>query len=205
MKRMTLMVSLLFAALSAMAQTPLEIVSRMEEEMNKHETDGLVMTVDVKIPIIGTMHTRTYALGDKMRIDAKMMGVDMITWSDGVTQWEYNGKTDEITISKDDGSSSDGGDAEMFDNIIAGYDVILKKETADAWYITCKKSKTNTDKDAPKTMDLIVAKDTYYPVSLSAKASGVTMTMRDISFGVTEEQVTFDSRKYPRAKIIDKR
>lgn len=205
MKRLTLLVSLLFVAISTLAQTPREIVSRMEAEMNKHENDGLVMTVDVKVPIIGTMHTKTYALGDKMRIEAKMMGVDMITWSDGVTQWEYNSRTNEVEISTDEGSSSGSGDAEMFDDIMDGYDVVLKKETADAWHLTCRKTRANTDKDAPKKMDLVVAKDTYYPVSLTAKASGMTMTMRDISFGVTEEQVTFDIRKYPGAKVIDKR
>ena len=42
-------------------------------------------------------------------------------------------------------------------------------------------------------------------MSLSAKIDGVTMIMKDISFGVTQEQMTFDLSKYPDAKIIDKR
>ena len=86
-----------------------------------------------------------------------------------------------------------------------GYDVKLKKETADAWYFVCNKSKTNTVKDDPKKMDLVVSKTTYLPISTSVKEKGVTVTMRDFAVGVTEEQVTFDPAKYANAKIIDKR
>ena len=31
------------------------------------------------------------------------------------------------------------------------------------------------------------------------------MTMRNITFGVSEEQVTFNQADYPDAKVIDKR
>ena len=54
-------------------------------------------------------------------------------------------------------------------------------------------------------MNLVVAKGTYMPVSLSAKMSLVTVTLRDLSFDVTEEMVTFDPSKYPTATVIDKR
>ena len=54
-------------------------------------------------------------------------------------------------------------------------------------------------------MNLVVAKGTFYPVSLSAKMSGITMTMRDLSYGVTEAQVTFNPADYPDATIEDKR
>ena len=48
-------------------------------------------------------------------------------------------------------------------------------------------------------------KGTYWPVSLSTSMTGASVTMRDISFGVTEKQVTFDANQYPGATIIDKR
>ena len=192
-------------AVAALAQTPEEIVSRMEAEMDKHENDGIIMTVDVKIPILGTMTTKTYSLGDKLRVEGKMMGVDIVTWSDGVTEWTYDSKTNTIEITKEKAKDSSEGDAEMFQGLTDGYDVSISKETADAWHILCKKTKANTDKDAPKTVNLVIAKSNYYPLSLSAKVSGVTMTMRDIAFGVTEKQVTFDPREYPTAKIEDKR
>ena len=59
MKKLLSIFSFLAFAAIAVAQTPQEIISRMEAELDKHENDGVVMTVDVKIPIIGTMSTKT--------------------------------------------------------------------------------------------------------------------------------------------------
>ena len=201
---MTLLSAIAFSVV-AFAQTPQEIVSRMEEEMIKHENDGMVMTVDVKVPILGTMTTRVYTLNDKTRVDGELMGVKIINWDDGTTEWMYDSKKNEVEIKKLDPTKTEESDAEMFDGITDGYTVSLQKETADAWYFTCKKTKDNKDKDAPKTMDLVVSKGTYYPISLKAKMSGVTMTLHDISFGVTEKQVTFNPKDYPTATIVDKR
>ena len=134
-----------------------------------------------------------------------MMGVDVITWTDGKTSWTYNSKKNEVEISKQKGSSESEGDAEMFNGISKGYDVTIDKETAKTWELLCKKSKSNKDKDAPKKMELVVAKGTYMPVSLKTKISGIGITMRNISFGVTEKQVTFNANEYPGATIVDKR
>ena len=187
------------------AQTPQEIISRMDAEMDKHDKEGLIMTVDAKVPILGTMTTKTYTLGDKARVEANMMGMDVITWTDGKTAWTYNSKKNEVEISKQKGSPESEGDAEMFNGITDGYDVTITKETAKAWELLCKKSKSNKDKDAPKKMELVVAKGTYMPVSLKTKISGIGITMRNISFGVTEKQVTFNANDYPGATIVDKR
>lgn len=187
------------------AQTPQEILSRMDAEMDKHNKEGLIMTVDAKVPILGTMTTKTYTLGDKARVEANMMGVDVITWTDGKTSWTYNSKKNEVEISKQEGSSESEGDAEMFNGITQGYDVTIDKETAKTWELICKKSKSNKDKDAPKKMELVVAKGTFMPISLKTKISGIGITMRNISFGVTEKQVTFNANEYPGATIIDKR
>jgi outer membrane lipoprotein-sorting protein len=201
------MVAALLLSVMALAQTPKEIVSRMEEAMEKHEKEGLVMTMDIKIPILGTMSTKTYVLGDKYKSEGGMMGVKIVTWSDGTTTWTYDGKKDEITIEDTAHAKPDEnkGDTEMFTGVADGYDVSLKKETDDAWYLLCKKSKDNTEKDDPKTMDLVVAKGTYYPVSISAKVSGVSVKIYDVSFGVSDKQVTFNKADYPRATIVDKR
>lgn len=201
---MTLLAAALFAVM-AFAQTPEEIVARMEEEMNKHEKDGLVMVIDVKIPILGTMSTTSYALGDKTRVEGEMAGVRFITWSDGKTQWTYNKKENTVEIENEKPGAETETDAEMFSGITDDYDVSIKKETADAWHLLCKKSKNNTDKDAPKTIDLVISKKNYYPLSLSTKMSGVSMNLHGISFGVTEKQVNFNAADYPTAKIVDKR
>ena len=56
-----------------------------------------------------------------------------------------------------------------------------------------------------KRMDLVVAKETYWPVSLSTSVTAASVTMRDISFGITEEQVTFNPKEFPQATIVDNR
>ena len=207
MKRFIIALCALVAAFTAFAQTPEEIVSRMEKIMEGHDNDGLIMTVDLKIPIIGTMTTRTWTLGDKDRIEAEMMGVKLITWSDGKTDWTYDSKKNVVEIKHADekSSSNESGDASMFDGIVEGYDISIKKEDAKAWYLLCKKSKSNKDKDAPKSMDLVVEKGTFYPVSLTTKVEGMTLVMRDLAFGVTEKDVTFNIADYPGATIDDKR
>ena len=205
---------MLAVAVLALAQTPQEIVSRMEKEMDKHEKDGMSMVVDVKVPILGTMTTKASFLGDRCRIEASMMGVDIITWSDETSEWIYNAKSNEVEIRKlpvktdKEGAArtADGaGDVDLFSRVSAGYDVSIKKETADAWFILCKKKSTNTEKDAPKSIDLVIAKGTYYPVSLSTKMSGVALTMRDVKFGVSEKMVTFSPEDFPGVTITDKR
>ena len=205
MKKLLSIIFFVAMAAVAVAQTPQEIISRMETEMEKHEKEGIIMTVDAKISILGTVTTKTYSLGDKMRSEGKMMGIEIITWTDGNTEWSYNSKTNEVKISTQEESSETEGDAEMFSDITDGYDVTIDKETDKAWYLLCKKSKSNKDKDDPKKIELAIAKKTYMPISLKTKMSGVTITMRDISFGVTEKQVTFDAKEYPNAKIVDKR
>ena len=97
------------------------------------------------------------------------------------------------------------GDMAMFEGITKGYDVKIKKETPAAWYIRCKKSKSNKDKNDPKTMDLVVSKADYMPLSLSAKISMVTITMRGVDYNITEEMATFNPADYPTATIVDKR
>ncbi len=205
MKKLVLaFMAVLAAVLAAVAQTPKEIVDRMEATMNAHEKEGVIMTVDLKLLIVGTTTSKSYMLGDKTRVEMKMMGVQIITWSDGEKDWTYISKDNTLTIEKSKGDASEAGDTEMFSGITDGYDVTLKKETADAWYFLCKKSKSNKEKDDPKTIDLVISKKNYYPLSLKASVSGMTMTMREISFGVTEADVTCDPSKFPGVKIIRK-
>ena len=180
----------------------------MEAEMSKHnESEGFAMTMDIKIILIGTMSSRSYVLGDKMRIEANRDGKDFVTWSDGKTEWNYDSEKNEIEITnaKPKEKTNTDGDTKLFKDITAGYDIKIDKETATEWHIRCKRSRSNPDKDAPKRMDLVVAKETYWPVSLSTSVTAASVTMRDISFGVTEEQVTFNPKEFPQATIVDNR
>ena len=203
-KFLTLLVAIAAAA-AASAQTPEEILSRMENEMNKHENDGISMIIDVKMPIIGTVSTTTYFLGDNTKMEANVQGHQVLTWIDKTSQWIYNSEKNEVEITRLKSPSSAESDVEMFSGIAEGYDLSISKETEKAWYISCKKSKSNTNKDDPKTMEVAVYKSNYYPMSLSAKASGVTMTLRNVKFGVSAKQVTFNPEDYPGVTIIDKR
>ena len=45
----------------------------------------------------------------------------------------------------------------------------------------------------------------FYPVSMTSKGLLVSVAIRDVSFGVTEDQVTYNPALYSDAKIIDKR
>ena len=54
-------------------------------------------------------------------------------------------------------------------------------------------------------MEIVVEKGSYMPLSLSARLSGVTMTMRGISFGFNEDLLVFDQDQYPGATVVDKR
>ena len=204
-KFFTLILGCLMAT-AAFAQTAEEIVARMDEVMDQEKDKGMIMTMDMKIPILGTFSTTAYTLGEKMRAEIEEAGSKLITWMDETTSWTYNVTKNEIEIENRKSESSEAEDnASMLSDVTAGYSVSIKKQTADAWYITCKKLKTNTNKDDPKTMDLVVAKDSYMPVSLSATVSLVTVTLRNFSFSVSESQVTFNPANYPGATIIDKR
>ena len=208
MKRILTFLAVMAFASTAFAQTAEEIIARMDEVMEQvGEENGLRMTMDLKIPILGTMSTTAYVLGDKMRMEAKMMGKNLVTWQDGVTEWTYDSDENVITIESQDQSkkSEEKENMKMFQSATEGYDVSISKETDQAWTIKCKKNRSNTNKDDPKNMEIVVAKDTYYPVSLSAKVDMVTVTIRNIGFHVTEEQVTFNRADYPKANVIDKR
>ena len=208
MKKLIAIISFIALATAAMAQTAEEIITRMEAEMSKHdESEGVAMTMDMKIIFIGTISSRNYVLGDKMRVEAKKEDKDVITWSDGKTDWVYDSEKNEIEITnaKSKEKAETNSDTKLFQGITDGYEVKIDKETATEWHIRCKRSKSNPDKDDPKRMDLVVAKGTYWPVSLSTSVTAATVTLRDISFGVTEKQVTFNPKDFPNATIVDKR
>lgn len=205
-KILFLLLPALLAAVTLSAQTPEEIIARVDQETARFDAEGCSMVMELKFPIIGAVATTIYTRGDKYKMIMSIKGDTSISWSDGVTDWDYESSKNTVTIKphKADGNS-EADNAKMMEGITEGYDVRLKKETADTWQFRCTKSKTNTNKDDPKNMDLVVSKATYLPVSLTARAGGLTITMRDVSIGVSEQEVTFDASQYATAKIIDER
>ena len=196
-------ISLVFA-FASFGQTAHDIVTRMDEEMAKHQDEGLEITMDMKIPLLGTTTTRIYYFGKNYRMDSDVKGYTITAWSDGKTMWTYDPTSNQIEVDNVAVSSTEDN-VEMLNGITEGYDVSLTRETTSAWYILCKKSRSNTNKDDPKTMDLVVSKGTYLPISLTAKVSVVTVTMRNVKYGVNESMVTFNPADYTGATIVDKR
>ena len=208
MKRILTFICALVLTTAAFAQTPEEIVVEMGKAMEKYEvTDGFAMVMEMKIPILGTFASAVKSWGDKMRMEMDVKGEQVITYIDGDTEWDYNVKEKVIKIKKRDVTkkTKEEENMKMFQSATEGYDVSISKETDKAWFLRCKKNRSNTNKDDPKNMDLVVAKGTYMPISLSAKVSGITITMRDLDFNVTEKDVTFNQADYPGVKVVDER
>lgn len=206
MKRFLLTLATLLAATALFAQTNEEILGRMDAELATLDSNGFSMIMDLKIPILGSYSTKMYTFGDKTKALIDVKGEKTILWSDSVTDWEYDVNKNELTISNAKATKSSSDDSmSALKGVTDGYDVKLKKEDDIAWYFVCTKSKTNTNKDDPKKMDLAVSKTTFLPVRTSISQHGVTVTFRDFAKGVEEADVTFDPSLYPDATVIDKR
>ena len=207
-KILCILVTLVLSSVSVFAQTPEEIIAQMDQVMEKHEAkDGFAMVMEMRIPILGSFASAVKSWGDKMRMEIDVKGEQMITYIDGDTEWNYNVKEKVIKIKKRDVTkkTKEEENMKMFQSVTEGYDVSISKETDKAWFLRCKKNRSNTNKDDPKNMDLVIAKGTYMPISLSAKVSGITITMRDLDFNVTEKDVTFNQADYPGVKVVDER
>ena len=197
----------MIAATALFAQTTEEIIARMDEQTERFTPEGFSMVMEIKIPLIGTIGTTTYILGDKYKLVTEVKGDEVMYWSDSVTDWEYDAPKNEVTITNGNNTKANQAESnvQMLKGVTDGYDVRLRSETDEVWNFRCTKSRTNTNKDDPRTMDLVVAKGSYLPVSLKTTLKGVTVTLRDFAVGVTEEEVTFDPSKFANARIIDKR
>ena len=208
MKRIFICIAALLASVAiSFAQTPEEIIERMDSEMKKADEMGLAITMDLTIPIIGKTSAAMKVRGEKSRTEMSIKDVKETLWMDKTTMWTYSSTSNEVVIEsrKNDSKNSQEENIEMFTGITEGYDVKLEKETADTWQFRCDKSKSNTNKDDPKKMTLIVSKKDYMPISLSTKVKGITVTMRDAKLGVSESEVTFNASSLPGATITDKR
>lgn len=210
MRKILCTVCALVWAMSLFAQTGLEILNRMNERINSHESDGVGMYIDIKIPVLGTVTTKTMHLGNNTRMEIEVSGEKIITFLEDTIQWVYIPGANEASIlgssQKSNNPAADSGmDIGLFDDVADGYDISIKSENLVKWELACKKKRSNPDKDAPKNITIEVRKETYHPLSFSSKMMGLTFTMRDFTFGVTEDQVTFNPDNYPGIKITDKR
>ena len=201
MRRLSVFAVAVLSAMAMFAQTPKEIVAQMEAVMAQHQDEGVIMTMEMKLPGMDAVSAKVYMLGKKSH--TVMEGNKSYMWSDETTSWNYDPGQNQLTISPVSGSQGVQTNGAMFSDISEDYKIKLTNESEYAWFFKCKRIKKK--KGESKKMDLVVAKDTYYPVSLSTKALLISIAFKNISFGVTEEQVTFNQADYPTATIIDKR
>ena len=211
MKRISLIICLFVAMIAPTilcAQTPEEVVERMNAEFNKGESLGMSFDFVMSIPILGEFKTTNYTLGDKLKIDMSDKDKKKINWNDGATEWEYDSEKNEVKITKAKPTekNENSGDTGLVTGVSEGYDLSFDKKTdAKAWYIVCKKKKSNKEKDDPKRIELAVSKADYSTIYMKTKLKGITISMENFKIGVTEKDVTFNPADYPNAKIIDER
>lgn len=210
MKKTLCLLCALAWAMTAFAQTGLEIVNRMNQRITDRKSEGIGMSVDVKIPILGTVTTKTYSLGNKRRLEIESSKINVITFIEDTLQWSYVPGSKEVALTNirlGGGGVSDnhGMDVGMFDDIPEGYDITIKSQNSVKWELLCKKKKSNKDDDYPKNITLEVRKDTYEPISMNTKMMGINCSMHHFIFGVSESKVTFNPDDYPGVKINDQR
>lgn len=211
MKRIALIICFVIAMIAPtklQAQTPEEVVERMTAELGKGDSLGMSFDFVMSIPILGEFRSTNYTLGDKLKIEMFVGGKKNISWSDGATDWDYDAETNEVKITnaKPKENNKNAGNVGLAKSATEGYDLSFEKKTNDkVWYILCKKSRTNKDKDDPKRMNIAVSKADYSCVYLKTKAKGIGISMENFKIGVTEEQVSFNPAEFPNAKIIDER
>ena len=179
--------------------------------INSHDSDGVSMYIDVKIPVVGAVSTKTMHAGDKTRMEFELKGKKIITFIEDTIQWVYSPDDNEVAMTniadkRDINPAADSGmDISMFCDVAQGYDITIKSQNLVKWELSCKKKRTNPDKDAPKNITIEVRKESYKPLSFSTKMMGCNFTMRDFTFGVTQDQVSFNPDNYPGIKITDTR
>ena len=148
-------IALMAFAFCLSAQTADEFVARMDKEIEKGETQGLAMTMSMKIPLVGEFSTRIKSLGDFSRADADVKGEKVIFWNDQKTSWTYTASKNEIVI-ENSKSSKNNEEADLVKGITSGYDVSLKSETDNTWTLKCVKSKSNQEKEFMPLLKLLM-------------------------------------------------
>ena len=102
MKKIVAFIAAAMLGITAFAQQAEEILSKMEQVMSGNDADGLIMTFEMKIPILGTISSKTKALGDKMRMEVTSMGKVAYSWHDSAagTSWTWPSRTATTTSSR---------------------------------------------------------------------------------------------------------
>ena len=114
----TIFATLFLGTASLMAQTPEEIVRKMSEQLDRADVEGFTMDLNMKLPILGTIHSHNLVFRDKLKVEASNKTMKKTSWTNATTKWVYAPDTNEIIITaKEVTSTSDGNNLSRFEAI----------------------------------------------------------------------------------------
>ena len=224
MKKSFFAVLSLVCSMTVFSQTANEIVSQMEEYVNAHQQEGISYAVDMELMYANGNNatspevTKTklssgsvFVHENKMRVDSDN-GTEFIDM-DINRKWFVSSNNNEVLFDVA-GTAADSRMQDCYNGLHftrSAYRFSIMDETDDTWTIQGKR-KLFTLHDVEKEIILTIRKDTYQPVSVAlfnakeGKALDITQVTRkkDITFGVTENQVTFNAADYTIATAIYK-
>ena len=213
--------------MTVFSQTANEIVSQMEAYVNSHQQDGVSFAIDKELVYADSYNTGTSQVSvkksklssgsifihdNKMRVDSDN-GTEFINL-DMNRKWFVSSNKNEVQF-----DFTNKGDGNRMNDYYSGihfirpaYRFTIKDETDDTWTVYGRRKLFTRYNWVEKEIVLTIRKDTYQPVSVAlydameGKLYDVTEVTRkdDITFGVTENQVTFNAADYTIATAIYK-
>jgi len=189
------------------AQTPKEIVSRMDNVVKDLVKKGFAMDLEIEYssmvkdgPIMKKEGpSRICILGNKVHITPYSNEANHEIWIDGEKIMIYSGMSNELHIIKD--TTYLMNYKMLFHSLIAdNYDI--ESETDQAWNLKSTSTVYYESTPIVTTSRVTIDKKTYYPVSVSTCGSSNQTTFSNISFGVSEDEVTFNPEDYPEVVVI---
>ena len=206
---------LMSLSMTVYAQIPAEVtdvLKKCEQKMQPPTGTYMEMDLHVKMALIFSMNgtVASYSKGEKSftKITVKMMGKEISTEEgyDGTQEWEYKAKikdddVDSLIITRT--SKKPDGEYDISLNLDKDYKKANMKVKDGKYEITFTEPKT---KDTPKKTVLLINQKDYllYELQSSMKGVSMRMTVKKVTFDVSDDVFVLDLKKYPGAKIIRK-
>lgn len=219
MKKILLTVAVaIMTAMSVNAQIDpqvIEVLKKSQEKMSSPHGTEIEMTIDVTLMVKLTgMTIRSLEKNNKIRLfaESKVMGqeLEFETGFDGQQEWNYfhrkgddDGKArrDTLTIKKTTKKPENENSIDF--GIYKNYKTGKMKLDGRYYEITLTKP---VKKDSPSKVVMLIDKDKYYFREMKTKVKGTTMTMKlkKIKIGVSDDAFKLDLKKYPNAVVVRK-
>ena len=192
----------------------IEVLKKSQEKMSSPHGTEIEMTVEVTLMVKLTgMTIKCSEKNNKMRmfVESKVMGQELMveTGFDGQQEWRYihrkdednKAKRDTLTIIKTNQKPKNEHSVDF--GIYKEYKTAKMKLDGKYYEITLSKP---VKKDSPSKVVMLIDKDKYYFREMKTKVKGVTMTMRlkKIKIGVSDDIFKLDINKYPNAVVVRK-